>query len=75
MNKRFLTRTITDLNDDNLEDGQALDELLELLKKGSAKDVNLASYIINDTVTGEDYLTDVECIDLIIEKYDLKKRT
>ena len=58
--------------DDKLSDGEAVDDMLEILKTWDADAVELARYIVEDTTEdGDDYLTDYQCLEVIVGTYEL----
>jgi len=58
---------------DAIEEGEALDELIQALGEGSKKDEELAEYFVSDETSseGDDYLTDYQCIEIVVATYEL----
>ncbi len=56
------------------EEGVTIDEMLAVLTRGNINDIELARYIMEDTTEeGSGYLTDYQCIEIIISTYELKE--
>ena len=60
---------------DLLSNGEALDDMMSILAKGDADDVEMVRYFIEDTTEdGDDYLTDYQCLEVVVGTYELKWR-
>ena len=54
------------------DNGGILDMLIGELKKGEEDEVELVRYFIEDTTEeGDDYLTDYQCIEIVVGTYEL----
>ena len=61
---------------DHYNEGEILDCMLEELKEGNVDAVELARYFVEDTTEeGDDYLTDYQCIEVVVGTYELDWRT
>ena len=58
---------------DMLSDGEALDDMIVILREGDSDAIEMARYFIEDTTEdGDDYLTDYQCIEVVVGTYELK---
>ena len=73
MNLEKLQNILDDFKGDVISSGEALDEMCEVLLKGTASDIELVKYITSDETSneGDDYLTDFQCVEMIVDTYGL----